>query len=1026
MKKKLRLTLGGIMLASGLFAQISTFPHFTDFETEALCGTACTGSCNPAGGWKNGDQYGFAQAGTDWLVEDGSTPSTATGPDIDHTVGSVSGKYIYIETSGCNNVTAHLVSAIYDFSAVSQPKIRFWYHMLGATMGTMHLDVDTSGLGNWVLDVVPTWIDNLNIWQLKDASLGAFGGKSNVRIRIRGITGTSFTSDMAVDDIEVYQPVANDIDVFKVLAGGGCGNSVTTPVVISMINTGSNTIPAGTLVPVAFEINTVVVLDTVLTSTTILPNDTLMFTFTNGFADLSGPLAVSITAWADWSVDGLSGNDTATSSATGIPVITNFPYFENLESGPNGWIINNLTNGTWAFGTPAKATIIGAASGVNAFTTGGLTGFYVDNEVSYVQGPCFDFTNICDPVISMRVWWNAEFSWDGMNVTISTDGGTTWTLVGDMGDPLNWYNDNSIVGNPGGFQSGWSGRASTSNGSGGWVTARHRLIGAGGMSNVKIRINFATDGSVTDDGTAFDDIHIFNGTDLGMDQAICGPATANLDAYHGNASATYLWSTGETTQSIIVDSTDTYSVTIIASGTCTVTDSVYIAVIDSTSAVVLGPDSSTCVTGVMLNAGYWPASTYAWSSGETTQMINANSSGTYIASVTTPCGILKDTVVITVNPLPLVAISGTTSICAGGNTTLTAGGAATYSWMNGPSSAVYTVFPVVDSTFIVTGTDSNGCSNNDTAMIIVNSLPVVNLGNDSTQCGGSVILDAGVYASYSWSNGDLTQTSAITSTGSYYVMVTDINGCSDNDTAMITVNSLPVVNLGNDSIQCGGTVILDAGVYASYSWSNGDLTQTSVITSTGSYSVMVADINGCEDSDTLMITINTPPTAGLVLSFTNVCEDAGIQALTGGTPAGGVYSGVGVTGSDFSPATAGAGTFVIDYIYADINGCSDTASQSVTVTVCLGYNETFSDAGMSIYPNPSNGLFTLELNDLKAGVLSLVVIDGAGRKVMDKQINANTTSIRTELDLGSLDNGFYFLLLKSGDASKTVKLVLNK
>ena len=121
-------------------------------------------------------------------------------------------------------------------------------------------------------------------------------------------------------------------------------------------------------------------------------------------------------------------------------------------------VINNGGTGSWAFGTPAKTTINTAGSGVNSFVTGGLlTGFYNDTDISYVQGPCFDFTNICDPVISLKVWWNAEFSWDGMNVTYSTDGGTIWNLVGAFGDPNNWYTDNTIVGAPGGSQSGWSG-----------------------------------------------------------------------------------------------------------------------------------------------------------------------------------------------------------------------------------------------------------------------------------------------------------------------------------------------------------------------------------------------------------------------------------------------------------------------------------------------------------------------------------------------------------------------------------------
>ncbi|MDP2388418.1 MAG: T9SS type A sorting domain-containing protein [Bacteroidota bacterium] len=956
MKQLLLTCFAAFTTGYGLFAQISTFPHTTNFETEALCGTSCTGACDLTGDWKNGDQYGFPQAGTDWLAEDGSTPSTTTGPDIDHTIGNATGKYAYVETSGCNNVTAHLVSAVYDFTAVSSPKIKFWYHMFGATMGTMHVDVDTSGLGNWVLDITPSWTDNVDLWQLKTVSLSNFAGKPNVRIRIRSTTGTSFTSDMAVDDIEVFQPLAEDLNAHNVSAGGGCGNSINTPVILTMINAGSNPIPAGTPIPLAFMINTTTVLDTFVTTGIIAASDTFNYTFQTGFADLSGPGQVTIKAWTSWTPDVSFGNDTTTNATFGIPIITSYPYFQDFETGQNGWLINSGTLGTWAFGTPAKTTIIGAASGLNAFVTGGLgTGFYNDLENSYVQGPCFDFTTICDPVISLNVWYNSEFSWDGMNIMTSTDGGTTWNLVGDFGDPLNWYTDNTIVGAPGGSQTGWSGRASTTNGSGGWINARHRLVGLGGMSNVKIKISFGTDGSVTDDGVAFDDIHIFNGTDFGMDKTICDPATMTLNAYHGNPSATYLWNDGTTLDNLTVDTTGWYTVAITADITCTTTDSIYVVVVDTLTAPTLGLDSTTCANGVMLNAGYFPQSTYLWSTGDTTQMINATMSASYIAYVITPCDTITDTVMITINPKPVVA-----------------------------------------------------------------------LGNDSSFCDSATIIAGVGTDTYMWNTGATTPSITTAMSGPYSVDVTNSFGCINSDTITVVVNSLPVVNLGTDSTQCGGSIVLDAGTFSSYTWSNSDVTQTTSVSTSGAYNVVVTDMNGCENSDTVTITINTPPTAGLSLAFTTACVNNAPLGLSGGTPTGGNYSGTGVTGTDFDPAAAGSGTHIISYIYADANGCSDTATQSVTVDPCIGLKETFAGMELSVFPNPSNGIFSIELNGVHADLVNYTVTDARGRIVKTSSVDTRKNAIATSLDLSDFDNGVYFLLLNSGNSNKTIKLVLNK
>ncbi|MBK9301206.1 MAG: T9SS type A sorting domain-containing protein [Bacteroidetes bacterium] len=718
MIKTITSTIFLLMLFGGSYAQINVFPNTTNFESEGLCGTSCAGTCNFTGVWRNGDQFGFVQAGTDWLAENGPTPSTATGPDIDHTLGTALAKYAYVETSGCNNTTAHLVSDVYDFSALSAPKISFWYHMLGATMGTMSLDVDSSGLGNWDLNIVPSWTDNIDLWQFKEISLIAYAGKPNVRIRIRANTGTSFTSDMAVDDITVFEPVQNDLTHASVIAGGGCGNSNLTPVIIQLVNTGVDTIDVGTSIPVSFKIGVNVVTDTIITAVPYLANDTFSYTFVNGFADLSGPGAVVVDSWVNW--DLLTANDSSTVTTQGIPVISTFPYFENFESGQNGWVINNGGTGSWAFGTPAKTTINTAGSGVNSFVTGGLlTGFYNDNDISYVQGPCFDFTNICDPVISLKVWWNAEFSWDGMNVTYSTDGGTIWNLVGAFGDPNNWYTDNTIVGAPGGSQSGWSGRISTANGSAGWVTARHRIVGTGGNPNVKIRINFGSDGSVTDDGVAFDDIKIYNSMDLGPDQLVCGPAIVPLDAYEGNPTATYSWSNGAITASTTVDSTNTYVVTM-TDGACVVSDSIYVLITNPNTQVNLGNDTSLCVGSLLLlDAGNWPQSSYVWSNASTDRTITVATSSSYYVAVTNICGTYNDTINVLFTE-PTVSASATPSTTCNNTSVLPTGsGAMSYTWSGGLVDGLPFIATATD-TYTVTGTDGNSCTATSSVTVTVN------------------------------------------------------------------------------------------------------------------------------------------------------------------------------------------------------------------------------------------------------------------------------------------------------------------
>jgi Secretion system C-terminal sorting domain/CARDB len=207
--------------------------------------------------------------------------------------------------------------------------------------------------------------------------------------------------------------------------------------------------------------------------------------------------------------------------------INSFPYSENFDAGPGGWTAA-ASSADWTLGTPAKSTINSAFSGANSWITAGLTGSYTDNAEGSVVSPCFNFSSLTLPIIELKVWWEMEFSWDGVVLQSSIDGGNTWQNVGASGDPNNWFNDNTIGGEPGGQQEGWTGRTDTGDGSNGWVTAKHNLTGLAGQSNVRLRLAFASDGSGVDDGFAFDNIQIYqpSAIDVGI-AAITVPGTGS-------------------------------------------------------------------------------------------------------------------------------------------------------------------------------------------------------------------------------------------------------------------------------------------------------------------------------------------------------------------------------------------------------------------------------------------------------------------------------------------------------------------
>ncbi len=181
----------------------ASLPISEDFESETLCATTTdceTTNCILSGDWVN--HSNGIDDDVDWRVNAGTTVSANTGPSIDHTLGTASGKYVYLETSGtCNNMTARLESPCFSLNGFSNAELRFWYHMFGANMGSLHVDVITQS-GTDLDVVVPVSGDQGDQWHEMVVDLSAYLDES-VTIIIRGVTGTSFTSDMAIDDISI-------------------------------------------------------------------------------------------------------------------------------------------------------------------------------------------------------------------------------------------------------------------------------------------------------------------------------------------------------------------------------------------------------------------------------------------------------------------------------------------------------------------------------------------------------------------------------------------------------------------------------------------------------------------------------------------------------------------------------------------------------------------------------------------------------------------------------------------------------
>lgn len=163
------------------------------------------------------------------------------------------------------------------------------------------------------------------------------------------------------------------------------------------------------------------------------------------------------------------------------------------------------------------------------------------------------------------------------------------------------------------------------------------------------------------------------------------------------------------------------------------------------------------------------------------------------------------------------------------------------------------------------------------------------------------------------------------------------------------------------------------------------------------------------------LTIHALPTVALG-NFSDVCVYTPSFTLTGGSPAGGSYTGTGVSGGMFNPATAGVGTHTITYNFTDGNNCSASASQSITVDGCAGLEESESIV-FSVYPNPTSDNFMIE-GIVNGDVIEL--LDMNGRVIKSYDSMSGTFSVH------GVENGAYFLRVSRDTRSTTEQLIINR
>ena len=474
--KNFILTLTIVAFTIMLNAQ--TLPFSEDF----------TGGTIPTN-WENTDSI---SSGSLWQANTSQTITTSTGETgFMHFRGTWN-----VDEQHYNANSSHLITPTIDASANSNVTLKFETELYLEGSTVLIQVSNDNGISYSVVDQLTT-----NHWpsETHEYDISAIAaGNSQVKVAFSVISGpTSSNPDLRLDDIYIYEEVANDVGITEWLTPvSDCGLGANENISVIVKNWGQNVTSENIMLSFSLDDGSS------FSSPELFPNSLQIaesdtFTFSNT-ADFSAVQSYNCIVKVEMTGDGIETNNELAQNIVKTQIITSFPYYQDFESGPEDWYSSEAAS-SWELGTPNSDNLTEAASGVNCWATN-LDGHYLEQELSWVYSPCYDFTSLTNPILSMDVWYNMQMGYlaenISANVQVSIDGDcdTCWHVIGSVGTGENWYN--TIY--------GWS------NISNGWETAVLNLDTLAGESQVRFRVEMKNPNGSTREGFAFDNFEIFN------------------------------------------------------------------------------------------------------------------------------------------------------------------------------------------------------------------------------------------------------------------------------------------------------------------------------------------------------------------------------------------------------------------------------------------------------------------------------------------------------------------------------------
>lgn len=431
-----------------------------------------------------------------------------------------------------------------------------------------------------------------------------------------------------------------------------------------------------------------------------------------------------------------------------------------------------------------------------------------------------------------------------------------------------------------------------------------------------------------------------------------------------------------------------------------------------------------------------PGSNYLWSTGDTTQFIDVSTNGSYTVTVTNYCGTeTSSPFVVNVLPNTPSATAADVSTCKNSPATLTASGTGDIQWLNangnwlanGPN---FTTAPLVDTTMFLVSHSLNYVDSFST-------------GHPSYTTGSGSHINADQYLIFRADETFKLKSFKIhtNTNGLRTITLTNNAGNPVRDTTLNLAIGLNTVNL-NWNIPGGGQIYHiklnnTANCFRTNSGVTYPYSVPGVMSITGSSAgsafyywfydwKIEAAQRTCSKIDTVWANVLDYQTQ--IQPFGNEYVINANPVTLGGTPAGGVFSGAGVSGNIFTPQNAGPGFHNIVYTYTGSTGCSQSDSQLVRVIGSLGIAQPFDfETKFKLFPNPAQDFITFELSGFNdPAKVNYQLYDITGRLILDRNAGTLLESIKETIDLSAFNNGVYILNISVGESINRSKIIIKR